>query len=312
MAGSFFILLDDIAALTKNVAGMSKDVGVITQTAMKKTAGVLGDDLALNAEQVAGVSPKRELPVVLAVFKGSMLNKVILIPIAMLLYSYLPDVFGWLLMAGGAFLAFEGAHAVIEKFQKEDKQAREEAHTAAIKDPTVNMVEFEREKIKSAVRTDFILSAEIIAIALSTMKNYELTTRIFGLCATAIAITVIVYGLVALLIRFDDIGLALKKKANKFAQGVGHALIVSVPHIMVSLSWFGMVALFMVGGGILLHGVPSMAHAVEHIVQGWVGTGIANTSLMIIAEALCAVVIGFIIFGIEIAVRKALNKPATH
>lgn len=312
MAGSFFILLDDIAAMTKNVAATSKDVGVITQTAMKKTAGVLGDDLALNAEQVTGISPKRELPVVWAVFKGSMLNKIILIPFAMLLYSYLPEVFGWLLMVGGAFLAFEGAHAVIEKFQTEEKHAREEAHNAAIQNPAVNMVELEREKIKNAVRTDFILSAEIIAIALSTMKNYDLTTRIIGLCATAMAITVIVYGLVALLIRFDDIGLALKQKANKIAQGIGHVLIVSVPHIMVALSWFGMVALFMVGGGILLHGVPSMAHSIENIIQAWVGTGIAKTSLMVVAEAFFAVVIGFIIFGIETAVRKALNKPAAH
>lgn len=313
MAASFFALLDDIAALAKSTSAMSKDVSIITQTAMKKTAGVLGDDLALNAEQVSGVDSKRELPVIWAVFKGSLINKVILIPVAMILYTYLPMVFAILLMIGGAFLAYEGAHAVLEKFfHKEEVHAREDAHIAAIKDTSVDMVAIEKDKIKGAVRTDFILSAEIIAIALSTMKDYDLLTRIFGLSVTAIAITVAVYGLVALLIRFDDIGMALKTKSSSIAKKVGHSLIVSVPYIMSTLSWFGMVALFMVGGGILLHGIPVLAHGAEDIVKSIVGIGIANTLLITLVEAIVAVIIGFTIVFIHESINKMRGKNSAH
>lgn len=314
MAASILVLLDDIAALTKSTAAMTKDVSVITKTAMQKTAGVLGDDLALNAEQVSGVDSKRELPVIFAVFKGSILNKVILIPVAMVLYTYLPLVFAALLMVGGAFLAYEGAHAVLEKFfHKKETSEREEAHIAAIKDTNVDMVAVEKDKIKGAVRTDFILSAEIIAIALSTMKDYDLTTRILGLTVTALAITIAVYGLVALLIRFDDIGFALKKKTSSIAQSTGQMFIVSVPYIMSTLSWFGMIALFMVGGGILLHGVPALAHATEDIVKAMTGAGFMNGLVMTLVEAMVAVVIGFFIVFIHEQINKIRKKtPTTH
>lgn len=309
MASSFIILLDDIAALLKHMSTVSKDVGVITQTAMKKTAGVLGDDLALNAEQVTGVSPKRELAVIWEVFKGSMLNKVILVPIAMLLYAYLPTIFAILLMIGGAYLAYEGAHAVIEKFfHKPEKAEREQKHIAAISDTGVDMVAFEKEKIRNAIKTDFILSAEIIAIVLSTMQNYDLTTRIIGLSFTAILITIVVYGLVAALVRFDDIGLVLKQKSSKTLQKIGHILIVSVPYIMVGLSWFGMIALFMVGGGILLHGIPDLAHVIEHWATANLGAGFGKLITMTLSETLFAVIIGFLIVLTETVIKKIIKQ----
>lgn len=309
MASSFLILLDDITAMLKHVSSVSKDVGVITQSAMKKTAGVLGDDLALNAEQVSGVYAQRELPVVKAVFIGSIWNKIILIPIALLLNFYLPSVFMALLMLGGAYLAYEGAHAVIEKFfHKNENNEREQKHIAALSDQNVDMVAFEKEKIRNAIKTDFILSAEIIAIALSAMENYPMLTKVIALSVTVLLITVVVYGLVALLVRFDDIGLAMKQKSNKLLQKIGHALIVSVPYIMSSLSWFGMVALFMVGGGILLHGVPVLAHGIENFAVANFGANWGKFTVMLLSETVFAFIIGFVIVGIETIFNKIRKK----
>lgn len=308
MFGSVIALIDDVAVFTKNIAASTKDVSVITQTAMKKTAGVLGDDLALNAEQVTGVSAKRELPVVWAVFKGSIINKIVLVPIAMFLYINFPTIFAILLMAGGAFLAFEGIHAVIEKIPTDKKKERQQVHVNAAQNPEIDLVAFEKDKINSAIRTDFILSAEIIAIALSTMQNYSLMTQIIGLSITVLVITIVVYGAVALLVRFDDIGLELMKKSNTLVKSFGRGLVNSVPYIMTTLSWLGMIALFMVGGGILLHGMPTIAHAVEEWSKTVLGTGLANSAFMLFAESLTAAIIGFAIFIFETLIKKYFIK----
>jgi predicted DNA repair protein MutK len=269
MASSLLALLDDIASVLD-------DVAVLTKVATKKTAGVLGDDLALNAQQVAGVNADRELPVVWAVAKGSMVNKAILVPAALLISAFVPWLVTPLLMLGGAFLCFEGFEKLAHKFlhRAEDDSQHHEALVTALADEKVDMVAFECDKIKGAVRTDFILSAEIIAITLGTVANAPFGTRVAVLVGIAIIMTVGVYGLVAGIVKLDDAGLHLSRSASGAAQALGRGILRVAPWLMKALSVAGTAAMFLVGGGILSHGLPILHHASEAVTAA-VGTGLA-------------------------------------
>lgn len=267
MAGSSLLaLIDDIASVLD-------DVALLTKVAAKKTSGVLGDDLALNAEQVSGVRADRELPVVWAVAKGSFNNKLILVPAALLISALVPWLVTPLLMIGGAFLCYEGFEKLAHKFlhSAAEDAAAHEAITQALLNPAVDLVAFEQEKIKGAIRTDFILSAEIIVISLGTVKDAVFGMQVSVVCGIALLMTVGVYGLVAGIVKLDDAGLYLVKHAGANALGVvkrslGKGLLLFAPKLMKSLSVIGTVAMFMVGGGILLHGIPaaySIIHALE-------------------------------------------------
>ncbi|WGE89725.1 DUF808 domain-containing protein [Actinobacillus arthritidis] len=246
---SLFTLLDDIAAVLD-------DVSVMTKVAAKKTAGVIGDDLALNANQVSGknISPERELPIVWGVAKGSFINKVILIPLALLLSIYLPQAILPLLMIGGAYLCFEGVEKLLHKFlHKNDHHSDTEEQVS------------EQDKIKGAIRTDFILSAEIIIIALGVLQESSTMIKILSLSSIGIGITVFVYGLVGLIVKLDDIGLWLMQKKSGLSQSIGKALLVIMPWFMKSLSVIGTIAMFLVGGGIFSHNIAEIHHFVEHL-----------------------------------------------
>ena len=254
MAGSsLFALIDDIATLLD-------DVAVLTKVAAKKTAGVLGDDLALNAQQVSGVNAERELPVVWAVAKGSAVNKAILVPAALLISAFAPWAITPMLIVGGLFLCFEGVEKIAHRWLHPAESADDEhrALTAAFLNKSVDMREFERQKIKGAIRTDFILSAEIIVIALGTVAEADLVQRFGVLAATAVLITVGVYGLVALIVKIDDLGLYLQAKPGQISQRVGRLLLLAAPKLMRFLSVAGTAAMFLVGGGILTHGIGAL------------------------------------------------------
>mgnify|MGYP001793785140 CR=1 FL=1 len=262
MAGSLFLLLDDIATVLDDVAAMTK-------VAAKKTAGVLGDDLALNAQQVTGVRADRELPVVWAVAKGSALNKLILVPAALLISAVAPWASTPLLMIGGTFLCFEGAEKLAHKFLHPKQVAEDEAALhAALVTPEVDLREVERTKIKGAIRTDFILSAEIIVISLGTVASQALDVRIGVLVAIAVIMTIGVYGLVAGIVKLDDAGMALTRKTGAFAQRCGRAILAAAPWLMRFLSFFGTAAMFLVGGGIVAHGIPKLHHLEQHWLDG--------------------------------------------
>jgi len=269
MASSLLALIDDIASVLD-------DVAVLTKVATKKTAGVLGDDLALNAQQVTGVTADRELPVVWAVAKGSLINKAILVPAALLISAVAPWLVTPLLMLGGAFLCFEGFEKLAHKFlhRAEDDKQRHEALATALADQQVDMVAFERDKIKGAVRTDFILSAEIIAITLGTVANAPFGTRVAVLVGIALIMTVGVYGLVAGIVKLDDAGLHLSRSASGGAQALGRGILRLAPWLMKALSVAGTAAMFLVGGGILSHGLPFLHHASETVTAA-LGAGLA-------------------------------------
>lgn len=279
--GSLFTLLDDIASILD-------DVAVLTKVATKKTAGVLGDDLALNAEQVTGVRPARELPVIWAVFKGSALNKLILVPAALLLSALLPVLIVPVLMLGGAFLCFEGFEKLVHKFlHKAEEEAHHEAHVKAISDPEADMVEFEKQRIRGAIRTDLILSGEIIVIALGTVADEPLLTRGLVLTAISAGITVGVYGLVAGIVKLDDLGVVLSQRGGGTAK-LGSMILTAAPWLMKILSIAGTIAMFLVGGGILAHGIPPIHHWIQANSPGFVletaingGTGLLSGALLV-------------------------------
>ncbi|KMJ53116.1 membrane protein [Vogesella sp. EB] len=259
MAGaSLLTLIDDIATVLD-------DVAVMTKVAAKKTAGVLGDDLALNAQQVAGVHAERELPVVWAVAMGSLRNKLILVPAALLISVVAPWLITPLLMLGGAYLCFEGfeklAHPLLHSAAEDE--AHHQALTAALSDPATDMLAFERDKIKGAIRTDFILSAEIIAITLGTVAAAPFLSQLTVLSGIALIMTVGVYGLVAGIVKLDDGGLYLKGKDSIALQWLGALMLNAAPYLMKTLAIVGTAAMFMVGGGILTHGLSFLHHAIE-------------------------------------------------
>ncbi|WDH54982.1 DUF808 domain-containing protein [Pseudomonas chlororaphis] len=261
MAGSsLLVLIDDIAAVLD-------DVALMTKMAAKKTAGVLGDDLALNAQQVSGVRAERELPVVWAVAKGSFLNKLILVPAALAISAFAPWLVTPLLMLGGAYLCFEGFEKLAHKFlhSKAEDQAEHQQLIEAVADPATDLVAFEKTKIKGAIRTDFILSAEIIAITLGTVADAPLMQQVVVLSGIAIVMTVGVYGLVGGIVKLDDLGLWLTQKPGQVAKSIGGAILRAAPYMMKSLSVIGTAAMFMVGGGILTHGVPAVHHWIETV-----------------------------------------------
>ena len=269
----------------------------------QKTAGVLGDDLALNAEQVTGVTANRELPVVWAVAKGSFINKLILVPAAILISAIYPPLITFLLMCGGLFLVYEGAEKVIHRFwphalpDDEEQNARRQANA----DKNVDLVAFEKEKIKGAVRTDFILSAEIIVIALGATATATLLQRSLVLSILAIGITVGIYGLVAGIVKIDDLGLHMMEKDGDFTQKVGKILFAAAPKLMKFLSIAGTLAMFLVGGGILVHGINFLHHEVEDIAHL---TGVFES----FTTALLNGVIGFIIGAAIVALFTVINK----
>lgn len=257
MASSLLVLLDDIATVLD-------DVSVMTKVAAKKTAGVLGDDLALNAQQVSGVRAEREIPVVCAVAKGSLVNKLILVPAALLISAFIPWAVTPLLMLGGAYLCFEGFEKLAHKFLHgaEEKQAEHAALSDAAANPAVDLVAFEKDKIKGAVRTDFILSAEIIAITLGTVAGAALTQQIIVLSGIALVMTIGVYGLVAGIVKLDDLGLWLAETSKGIGKSIGHGIVRAAPYLMKTLSVVGTAAMFLVGGGILVHGIAPLHHGV--------------------------------------------------
>lgn len=253
-AGSLLGLLDDIATILD-------DVAILTKVAAKKTAGVLGDDLALNAQQVAGVQADRELPVVWAVAKGSFVNKLILVPAALAISAIAPVLITPLLMIGGAFLCYEGFEKLAHRFlhAKTEDDAHHKDLVQAVADPAVDLVAFEKDKIKGAIRTDFILSAEIVAITLGTVAQSSFATQVGVLSGISLLMTVGVYGLVAGIVKLDDAGLHLSRRRGA-QRLLGLGILAVAPWLMKSLSVAGTVAMFLVGGGILVHGIPALHH----------------------------------------------------
>lgn len=302
MAGSSLLtLLDDIATLLD-------DISVMGKLAAKKTAGVLGDDLSLNAQQVTGVRTNRELPVVWSVAKGSLLNKVILVPLALLISAFIPWAVTPLLMIGGAFLCFEGVekvlHTVEARKHKETPEAREQRLNAmAAQDPR----EFERDKVKGAIRTDFILSAEIVAITLGIVAEAPLLNQVLILSGIAVLVTIGVYGLVGIIVKLDDMGYWLAEKRAALAQALGKSLLFIAPWLMKILSVVGTLAMFLVGGGIVVHGIAPLHHAIEHMAQGSIS--IVAALLPVLANLVLGFIIGAIVLS---AVKLIARLRGTH
>ncbi|GKO66319.1 TPA: DUF808 domain-containing protein [Klebsiella quasipneumoniae] len=297
MAGSSLLtLLDDIATLLDDISMMGK-------LAAKKTAGVLGDDLSLNAQQVTGVRANRELPVVWGVAKGSFVNKIILVPLALLISAFIPWAITPLLMLGGAFLCFEGVEKVLHSLEarkhKEDPAQRQQRLQAlADRDPLA----FERDKVKGAIRTDFILSAEIVAITLGIVAEAPLLNQILILSGIAILVTVGVYGLVGVIVKLDDMGYWLAEKRSTLAQWLGKGLLTVAPWLMKVLSIVGTLAMFLVGGGIVVHGIAPLHHAIEHWSEGLGGM------LAALLPMVANLVLGFIIGAVVLAGVKAVSR----
>ncbi|MGK8176962.1 DUF808 domain-containing protein [Aeromonas dhakensis] len=304
MAGtSLLALIDDIASVLD-------DVALMTKVAAKKTAGVLGDDLALNAEQVSGVRAERELPVVWAVAKGSFRNKLILVPAAIAISALVPWLITPLLMLGGAYLCFEGAEKLAHKFLPHEA-SEGEANTAPIPD---DLVAFEQQKVKGAIRTDFILSAEIIVIALGTVQGVSLALQLSVVAGIAVLMTVGVYGLVGLIVKLDDIGLHLLQKPDGGAlrRAVGQGLLVTAPRLMHLLALVGTIAMFMVGGGILVHGWPFVHHLIEGAAAAVATLPAVGAALALVTPTLLNAVAG-VVAGLVLVLAMTLVsklKPA--
>lgn len=297
MAGSsLLVLIDDIAAVLD-------DVALMTKMAAKKTSGVLGDDLALNAQQVSGVRAEREIPVVWAVAKGSFINKLILVPTALLISAFAPWAVIPLLMLGGAYLCFEGFEKLAHKFlhSKAEDQAEHAQLAEAVADPATDLVAFEKDKIKGAIRTDFILSAEIIAITLGIVADAQLTQQVIVLSGIAIVMTIGVYGLVAGIVKLDDLGLWLTQKPGQVARSIGGAILSTAPYMMKSLSVIGTAAMFMVGGGILTHGVPVVHHWIETVSQS---TGALAWLMPTLLNAVAGIIAGGVVLVLLTLVTK--------
>ncbi|MFT4248123.1 MAG: DUF808 domain-containing protein [Pseudomonas sp.] len=303
MAGaSLLTLLDDIASLLD-------DVSVMTKVAAKKTAGVLGDDLALNAQQVTGVQADRELPVVWAVAKGSLVNKAILVPAALAISAWLPAAIPWLMMIGGAFLCYEGVEKLAHKLlhsKQEDAQAQARQREARA-DAGVDLVALEKDKVKGAIRTDLILSAEIIVLSLGVVAAEPFLEQVLVLVAIALAMTVGVYGLVGGIVKLDDLGLWLSRKGGATA-ALGRGIVAAAPWLMKTLSVVGTVAMFLVGGGILVHNIPVLHHFVQEITpQGVAGVAVSNLASLVVG-----IVAGAVVLGGVMLVQKLRGKPGGH
>ncbi|ENY5165022.1 TPA: DUF808 domain-containing protein [Vibrio parahaemolyticus] len=301
MAGaSLLTLLDDIAAVLDDVALMSK-------MAAKKTAGVLGDDLALNAQQVSGVASEREIPVVWAVAKGSFKNKLILVPSALLISAIIPWLIMPLLLIGGLFLCFEGAEKVLEKLFPHSHPHEEKEELV---DTGESLEDYEKRKVAGAIRTDFILSAEIIVIALGTVTGASLVTQILVVSLIAVIMTIGVYGLVAGIVKLDDLGfyLEIRSKGKGWMAKVGSALVAFAPKLMKLLTIVGTAAMFLVGGGIVVHNVPAIHHFVEPIIMNFSGHSVATAILPILLNGIIGFVAGLIVVAVWTMVEKLRGK----
>jgi predicted DNA repair protein MutK len=310
MASSLLALIDDIATLLD-------DVGAMTKIATKKTAGVLGDDLALNAQQVSGIHADRELPVVWAVAKGSLLNKAILVPAALAISAFAPWAVTPLLMLGGAFLCYEGVEKLAHKFlhAPAEDAASHAHHREAVLDPSVDLVALEKDKVKGAVRTDFILSAEIIVITLGTVAEQPFQTQLAVLCAIALLMTVGVYGLVAGIVKLDDAGLWLSRRGAALQRQFGALILKVAPWLMKTLSVAGTAAMFLVGGGILEHGIGPLHHGVEVLVERLAALpgigGVAAAIAPLLADLLIGAAAGAVVLaGVSVAKRVFGRAPA--
>jgi uncharacterized protein len=312
MASSLLALIDDIAAVLD-------DVALLTKVAAKKTAGVLGDDLALNAQQVAGVTADRELPVVWAVAKGSALNKLILVPSALAINAFAPWAVTPLLMVGGLFLCYEGFEKLAHKLlhSAADDAAHDAAMMQALTNPGVDLVAFEKDKIKGAIRTDFILSAEIIVITLGTVASAPFMTQLTVMSGIAVVMTIGVYGLVAGIVKLDDLGLYLSQRSGAgalaaWARSVGGMLLKAAPVLMRLLTIGGTIAMFLVGGGILSHGLPPLHHAIESaaaVVAAQVGSWLGVVTPLLL-DGLVGVAAGAIVLVAVTVSRKLFGRPA--
>ena len=307
MAGaSLLTLLDDIATLLD-------DISVMTKVAAKKTAGVLGDDLALNAQQVTGINANRELPVVWAVAKGSIVNKAIIVPLALGLAAWQPWLVTVLLMIGGAYLCFEGfekvAHKLLHK-KEEDEQHHIEL-VNAVEDETVDMVQFEKDKVKGAIRTDFVLSAEIIVITLGVVQDRPFMQQLAVLVGISLLMTVGVYGLVGGIVKLDDVGLWLLQKKNNIAQAFGRLALWIMPRLMKGLAFVGTLAMFLVGGSIIAHNLPHsfglhhIYEVVAHSVPSWL-QGISS----ILMDLLVGMIVGALVLLVVTLASKFIPKKS--
>lgn len=296
--GSLLTLLDDIASVLDDVALMSK-------MAARKTAGVLGDDLALNAEQVTGVSADRELPVVWAVAKGSLLNKVILVPLALLISAFAGWAITPLLMLGGAFLCYEG----FEKLAHKVLHGKEEKHQSKAEEKVPDDLRaYEKAKVKGAVRTDFILSAEIVAITLGTVAGAPFIQQVIVLSGIAIVMTLGVYGIVAGIVKLDDLGLWMSKKSSSLVKKLGGWIVDAAPYLMKILSVVGTAAMFMVGGGIIVHGLPWVHHYFEHLAESGADLPTVGTVIAGLGPTLLNLVFGVIAGAIVLLVVSGVGK----
>jgi uncharacterized protein len=301
MAGSSLLaLIDDIATVLD-------DVALLTKVAAKKTAGVLGDDLALNAQQVTGVTADRELPVVLAVARGSLMNKAVLVPAALAISVLAPWAITPLLMVGGGFLCYEGfeklAHKVLHSKHEDDAHRAELVR--AVSDPDIDLVQFERDKIKGAVRTDFILSAEIIAITLGTVARSPFGTQVTVLSGIAVLMTAGVYGLVAGIVKLDDGGLYLTRQSSQLQRSLGAGILKAAPWLMRGLSVAGTAAMFLVGGGILTHGVPALHPTIEVVAHG--AGPVLGAVVPPLADAVVGIAAGAAVLGVVAGVKRLLE-----
>ncbi|TVU65895.1 DUF808 domain-containing protein [Vibrio atlanticus] len=301
MAGaSLLTLLDDIATVLDDVALMSK-------VAAKKTAGVLGDDLALNAQQVSGVSAEREIPVVWAVAKGSFKNKLILVPAALLISAFIPWLIMPLLVIGGLFLCFEGAEKILEKLFPHSHQDDEKGEDTSTGE---SIEEYEKRKVAGAIRTDFILSAEIIVIALGTVTGTSIVTQILVVSLIAVVMTIGVYGLVAGIVKLDDLGFYLQRTSNGSAikTQLGNGLVAFAPKLMKMLAVVGTAAMFLVGGGIVVHNVPAIHHLIEPIIMDFSGHTITTAVVPTLLNGVIGVLSGLIVVAIWTAIGKIRGK----
>jgi uncharacterized protein len=311
MAGSSLLaLIDDISTILD-------DVAVLTKTAAVKTTGVMGDDLALNAEQVSGVRVERELPVVWAVAKGSFINKLILVPAALAISAFFPVAIMPLMMIGGLFLCYEGFEKVAHRLAHRDADPAEEAHhrdhLQALADPAADVVQVEKAKIKGAIRTDFVLSAEIIVITLGTMSTEPMLQQVLALSTVAIAATVLVYGLVAGIVKLDDLGVKLKARADAASRRMGDWILRAAPVMMKTLGILGTAAMFTVGGSILVHGIPMLEHFVHDIVAPIAArSGLLGTLVTTLLDAVVGVLAGGIAVGLMSLVNRMRRRGAAH
>ena len=302
MSISLLALLDDITAILD-------DVSVMAKVAAQKTVGVLGDDLALNAQQLSGVASNRELPVVWAVAKGSFINKAILVPAALLISAFAPWAVTPLLMVGGAYLCLEGfekvAHRLLHSRDDDDAHHRELAQ--ALADPAVDLCRLEKDKIKGAVRTDFILSAEIIAITLGIVAQSEFAVRLAVLAGIAVVLTIGVYGAVACIVKLDDLGLYLTRRPAGVARAAGRWILLSAPWLMKALTIAGTAAMFLVGGGIIAHGLPFLQHAIEGLAGN---SGAWARVVAMLLDAGVGLVVGAVVLAVVTLAQRMAGRKA--